>query len=508
MPLLQCTGIKKWFGAVKALDDANFSVDPGEIRAIFGGNGSGKSTLAKILSGVVRKDKGIIKLNGQEVVINSPITSKRMGVIATAQELSLSNNLTVKKNVVLSILPTRYKILEDQKMIDRMARTALEMVKLDSFKDDFVADLSTNQKYMVEFAKALAQQPKILILDEVTSALFSSDFDIIKNIVFELARNGTTVLFISHRLSEIFSICNTVTILRNGVTVGTFDLKEIDKNSLLTMMGGSEHDGDAYAEFSEEEDAARPANIPVSESRVTVSFENLQLPSFGKTVKLEAREREFVGVSGLQGQGQSELIRTIFGLNGEVRGKLEEADFAIESPAAAVGLGFAFLSGDREREGTFSERSVRENIDVVVDVVLGRGQADYSKLIDNLNIALHNLGQPIKNLSGGNQQKVIISRWLAKRPKVLLADDPSKGVDVNARHDIHRIIKDMIDDGSVVIMASSDDEELVSICEMIPNSRVLIMYKGSIVKTLRDSEITVHNIVSSSISAGSGGGAV
>jgi ABC-type sugar transport system ATPase subunit len=444
----------------------------------------------------VAPDSGTIVIGSKVVHIKSPLYAKKLGIIATSQELSLAPNLSVATNVMLSCLPTKSGIFLDKKAVEKKAKEQLEKLNLAHLLDREINDLPNNQKYMVEFAKALVQDPKLLIVDEVTSALFSQDFEIVKKILFDLRDNGVPIIFISHRMNEIYDICQTVTIMRNGSTIGTYDLKDISHNELLSQMSGKEI-------IKEEINAVNKASfIGEGDQKVMLSVQDLTLPKFGHEITFQASAGQFIGISGLQGQGQSELIRSIFGMTGpvdiEIDGKMVECN----SPLVAIEKGIGFVSGDRENEGIFSERSIQENLNAVRKLVLGKGEANYLKVISDYGIVMNNLSQPVKSLSGGNQQKVVIGRWTSMNPKVLLADDPNKGVDVQARRDVHLIFKELVDSGSTVVMVSSDDEELVDISKIIPESNVLIMYEGQIVKTLKGTEITVENIVAASLSKG------
>lgn len=493
---VECKNVAKSFGAVKALRDASITVQPGEIRALFGGNGSGKSTTAKILAGTVAPDSGAISIDGQEIHITSPMCAKKLGIVATSQELSLALNLSVATNVMLSCLPTKSKFFLDKRAVENKAKKQLESLNLGHLLEREISELPNNQKYMVEFAKALVQEPKLLIVDEVTSALFSQDFEIVKKILFELRDNGVPIIFISHRMNEIYDICQTVTVMRNGSTIGTYDLKDISHNELLSQMSGKEI-------VKEDIKAVNTASfIRSGDQKVMLSVQDLTLPKFGHKIAFHASAGQFIGISGLQGQGQSEFIRSIFGMMGSVDIEVDGKEVECDSPLVAIGNGIGFVSGDRENEGIFSERSIQENLNAVCKLVLRKGEADHQKVISAYGVIMDNLNQPIKSLSGGNQQKVVIGRWTSMNPKVLLADDPNKGVDVQARRDVHLIFKELVDSGSTVVMVSSDDEELVDISKIIPESNVLIMYEGQIVKTLKGAEITVENIVAASLSKG------
>ena len=493
---IECTKMTKCFGAIRALQEASITVKPGEIRALFGGNGSGKSTLAKILAGTVAPDFGEILLNGQAVRIKSPICSKKLGIVVTSQELSLATNLSVATNVLLSCLPSHHQFFLDKRVVQEKARKQLKELKLDDLLDLEIRELPNNQKYMVEFAKAIVQEPKLLIVDEITSALFSQDFEIVKKVLFEISEKGVPIIFISHRMNEIYNICKTVTVMRNGSTIGTYDLKDISHNELLSQMSGK-------AVVEEEMEAFNNAAfIPKDGKKVIISVQDLTLPKFGHKISLQASAGQFIGISGLHGQGQSELIRSIFGMMGSINLEIDGKMVEFHSPLSAIQHGIGFVSGDRENEGIFSERSIQENINVVCKLVLRQGEANCKKVIEDYGVVMNNLSQSIKSLSGGNQQKIVIGRWTSMSPRVLLADDPNKGVDVQARHDVHLIFKELVDSGSTVIMVSSDDEELVNISNIIAESRILIMYEGQIVKTLKGTEITVENIVSAALSKG------
>jgi ABC-type sugar transport system ATPase subunit len=495
---LECRQIHKSYGAVKALQDASILVRAGEIRALFGGNGSGKSTLAKILGGTVSPDSGEIFFDGKSVRINSPMDAKKCRIAVTSQELSLFNNLPVDLNLVLSNHTTNKPFRVDSKKVREKSLMQLDRLGLSHIIDRNIDELAGNQKYMLEFAKALAQDPEVLIVDEVTSALFSQDVEIVRRILIELSERGVSVIFISHRMREIFSICQTVTVMRNGATLGTYDLSRISREHLFNLMSGRDK--------IEEKEEALPVEEEVeatgsegSARETILSVRNIDCSTFGRCVDLDAMAGEFIGISGLQGQGQSELVRKLFGNLGKVEIEIEGQHRVIDHPYQAIRAGIAFVSGDREKEGTFSDRSIKENLDAVCKTVLGVGEANYTGLINDFGIVVNTINQPIKGLSGGNQQKVVIGRWISMKPKLLLADDPNKGVDVEARGDVHRILKGLIDEGATVIMVSSDDEELVEISRIIERSRILIMYEGKFVKTLTNPGITVQNIVEASL---------
>ncbi len=495
-----CRGIKKHFKGVKALQGASLEIKAGEIRALFGGNGSGKSTLAKILGGVVAPDEGEILIDGTPAAINSPPAAKAHGIVVTSQELSLFYNADLASNIMFNAVPTRRGFFMDQRRIEQEAAVSIERFNLSDVASVPVADLPDNKKYLAEFAKALVQRPKLLIIDEVTSALFLQDFEIVREAIFELSQQGIPVIYISHRMSEIYNVCSTVTVMRNGVTVGTYELAAMPRGELLRLMTGEEQGETAPSVEATSPSGACPPEAEAQ--RPALEVRDLDLAAFHKKITLAAQCGEFIGFSGLQGQGQSELIRTLFGMRGYVRMDLQGQATSLHSPLEAIRRGIGFLSGNREIEGAFSERPVRENMDVVHGYVLGRGGMDFARTVQDYNIVVDTPNQPIKSLSGGNQQKVIICRWTGVKPRVLLADDPTKGVDVQARREVHQILRNLVEAGTTVLMSSSDDEELVDIASLIPRTRILIFYMGEIVETLTGEQITVARIVSSSLAKG------
>jgi ABC-type sugar transport system ATPase subunit len=490
MPLFECKHISKTYGSVVAIQEASFSLNKGEIRAILGGNGSGKSTMAKIIGGAVKPDSGEITLNGAPYRVHSPADSKQRKVIVTSQELSLLTNLTVEENLVLPSIPRKGSLFIDRRAIKAKALAILEKIGLADELGVLVEDLPANKQFMVEFAKSLLQEPELLVIDEITSALFREEVEIFKKIVRELSEQGCGILFISHRMSEIFSLCESVTVMRNGSVIDTYPISEVDEDMLVGMLTAYKDKGAVQVKEHRE--------VQISD-RVLLSVKEMPLHRFGTQVSLDVKQGEIIGIAGLQGQGQSDFVRTLYGLMGPVQIRLDDKDITIHSIHKSVAAGMGFLSGDREREGTFSVRSIAENLESVNSSALKRKALNQTKLLDSYGVKYDNPAQQIRSLSGGNQQKVVIARWTGTKPKILIADDPTKGIDVQARRDVHDIFSDLAASGSAVIMVSSDDEELVHLTTSFKNSRVLVMYNGNFVKTLTGDDITVHNIISASL---------
>ncbi|MDR3212183.1 MAG: sugar ABC transporter ATP-binding protein [Planctomycetota bacterium] len=485
MSTLECQGLTKSFGAVQALQNVSFSIAAGEVRAIFGGNGSGKSTLAKILGGSVFADQGRIICAGQPVNVTSPVAAKNLGIIVTSQELSLLGNLTVEENLQLCDLPRRV-LFTDRQRIHQEAMLVLERFHLEKFARSPVASLAPNQQYLLEFAKALIQKPKILVIDEITSALYREDVAQVKAVINELKAGGCCQLFISHRLNELYDICESITILRNGELVETAPLAGISEDHLLSQVSGQ----DVTKVILRSRQTTRLDNS----DKTFLKVRDLALPGFTDSVSLDIAQGEIIGVAGLQGNGQSGLVRSLFALEGPIGMECDGASLKLSNPSQAVHHGFAFVSGDREREGTFSIRSLLENTGAVTDLVLGKKNRHKEESLRQYRVAMRSARQPIRTLSGGNQQKVVLARWTTTDPRLFLADDPTKGIDVTARREVHSFMHELARRGTSVVFVSSDSEELVDLTRTYSNSRVIIMYKGQIIQTLKGAAISAENI--------------
>ena len=479
--------ITKFYGAVKAVEHADLSIDNGEVRAILGGNGSGKSTLAKVISGLAGKNSGKILLNGTEINFQSPAEAKKQHVIMTSQELSLFNNLTVEENISICNMPVRWKFTDEGKVKER-ARGVLQELHLEDLMGRKVSELAPNQQYMIEFAKALVQEPKVLLVDEITSALYREDVKIVTEVIKKLKKKGTIIRFISHRMEELYTICDSVTIMRNGVTYGTYPMNDKTEDELLSLMIGSK--------IESFHGSARKSD---KERTVLLDIPEIPIPSYGTSIHLQVGKGEIIGIAGLQGHGQVDLINSIYGLNGSISVRLEGKELKIDNPRQAVRDGFAYISGDREKDGTFKERSIAENLTAVYELVKRKKGMDVPKTLSKFFVKYDSDKALITSLSGGNQQKVVVGRWLAANPKVLLANDPTKGIDVKAREDLHRLFTELVKAGNAVIMVSSDEDELVNITAMPEFSRVLVMYEGNISAELEGDEITRENISSASM---------
>ncbi|PWU04028.1 MAG: sugar ABC transporter ATP-binding protein [Bacteroidetes bacterium] len=491
---LEIKQLAKRYGSVVAIRQASLKVNDGEVMAILGGNGSGKSTLAKIIGGAVNPSEGIITYGTEKLQVKSPKDAKRKGIVITSQELSLFDNLSVKTNLLMCEIPRKFGLFVDKNTLEKRAEGIMGKMGISHLLDKPTKELAPNEQYMVEFAKALIQEPKVLIIDEITSALYREDVEMVKNLVAELKRKGCMILFISHRMSEIFSMCDSVTVMKNGETIGTFGINEKSENELLSLMTGKD--------LTRVEESEVVSHGREDKAEMMLSIKNLKLQSFSKSIDLEVRKGEIIGVAGLQGHGQSDLVRTLFGLQQHIKINLDGKQIDITNPYQSVQAGLAFISGDREREGVYGTRSISENLRSVKELVTKQGDVPEEELLKDYGVVFNSVNQPINTLSGGNQQKVVIGRWMATEPKVVLADDPTKGIDVQARRDVHRILHKLAEKGSAVIMVSSDDEELVELTKRVKLAKIIVMYEGQISAILKGSDITTENIISASMPIG------
>lgn len=483
--------ISKRYGAVIAIKQADMEIEKGEIGAILGGNGSGKSTLAKIAGGLIGRDSGEILFDGKRLDFQSPKEAKKNHVIMTSQELSLFGNLTVEENICICDVPVK-GIFTNRKALKEKASKIMKKMKLEALMGVKVSKLAANQQYMVELAKALVQEPEILLIDEITSALYREDVEVVYQILAELKKQGCIILFISHRMAELYAICDSVTIMKNGETIGTYRMQEKTEDELLSLMAGTKM----------ETSGGERKYMQKKERDTFIRAPHIFIPDYGTVESLDVRRGEIIGVAGLQGHGQTDLIRSLYGMNGEIKIEKEGKEISIHSPKQAVSHGFAFISGDRERDGTFQERNLAENIAAVQELVKREKLGDAREVLDSFHVRYDNPRQLITALSGGNQQKVVVGRWLCTKPTLLLADDPSKGIDVNARRDLHREFAKLAEQGSAVVMISSDDDELVNITSMVPVSKVIVMYEGRISAVLEGDEINRENISAASMPIG------
>jgi len=493
-------GLSKSFGPIKALEDFSCSLEEGKIYALVGGNGAGKSTLVKLVTGVLKPDKGKIFREGKELIIKSPRDARKNGIVAAYQEFSLVPDLPVINNLLLNIEPTKFSFISIEKIISQ-GKEFMERLNIDIPLNKLVRDLSPSEKQIIEIAKALILEPKLLFLDEPTNYLSEQQREELFKIMIEVKnKTKATIVFISHRIEEVFKVCEEAIVLRNGRLVGIYDLAKVNVDEIIKAMVGELEETYGVHKHVVKKEAEKLLKKPM------LSIKNLYVKDKVKGVTINVEKGEIVGLAGLLGQGQSEFLRALYGLlpyEGTVM--LEDREIKITSPRDALRHGVVYVSGDT-LEGVFLMRSIKENISVVVNLQRGLYklvdddlEKEYaSKMIRKLNIVCKDLNQLVLHLSGGNRQKVYLARGLVTNPKVLLLDDPLKGVDIRAKKEILDIVRDLAHDKAVLFF-SSDVKELLPVV-----NRVLVFFEGKIVQEFKGEQLREDLILEASIKGTTG----
>src|SRR5829696_3959182 len=472
-PFLALENVSKRYGGVHALRNVDFACGRGSIHAILGENGAGKSTLIKIVSGVVRPDEGVMSFEGAPVAFANPAAANGAGIVCVFQELSLMPDLSVAENITLSAPPRRFGLI-DRGAQRRRAEELLSRIGCEDVNPmQRVRDLSLSRRQMVEIAKALHRDPKLLILDEATSALTAADVDRVYRMLFELKARDLSILYISHRMHEIEALADRCSVFRNGRHIETFAKGARSNDEIIGLMIGREIEGQFPAK------PRRPRPAPFITIR-DLSWEN-RLNGVG----LEAGRGEIVGLGGLDGQGQKELLLALFGVLRGVRGTvtLDGQPMAASSPRAAKSgrARMALVPEDRKSEGLILSMSIADNIAMAsldrlahgIFIDAGRTRRAVERAIEQLRIKLGSTGDSVSTLSGGNQQKVVIAKWLATDPDVILLNDPTRGIDVGTKQEIYRLMRELAEQGACVLFYSTDYEELIGCCD-----RIAVMYDG------------------------------
>jgi len=469
---LEMRNITKTFPGVVALDDVSFGCARGEVHALCGENGAGKSTLIKILGGVYQPDAGSIQINGRETVFSHPVAARRAGISIIHQELSLLPYRTVAENVFLGIEPTRYGALDRRRMRDEASRL-LRRLGSSIAPEVLAGDLSIAQQQIVEIAKAFAIEARILVMDEPTAALDRADASRLLDLVQRLSSEGVSIVYISHRMPEIQAVAHRVTVLKDGHAVMTAPLAEAPTSRLIRAMVGRD-----LAEFY----PPRSSRPPGAEALSIRAASNRYL----RSIHLAVRAGEIVGVAGLEGSGKNELARAISGDEPFETGAMEVSGRTIVagSPRAAIGAGLGRLSDDRKREGLLMQQSLRDNAALILRAFAGllrsptaepMSNAATDRRLKQLDVRAASFEQEARLLSGGNQQRVIIARWLARDPEVLIFSEPTRGIDVAAKAAIYKIMRDLADRGRAILMISSDLPEIVGVSD-----RIVVMREGAV----------------------------
>ncbi|HSR33377.1 MAG TPA: sugar ABC transporter ATP-binding protein [Anaerolineae bacterium] len=485
---LRMEGISKAFPGVQALQDVTFEVTTGEIHALVGENGAGKSTLMKILTGALSRDQGEICLRGQPVEIDTPSHAQSLGISMIHQELSLVPYLTVGQNIYLGREPrTRLPGFINWTSLYTQAQELLDRLNVDVDARAEVADLRIAQQQMVEVAKALSLNADLIAMDEPTSALTERETDVLFDVMRALRAQGVSLIFISHRLEEVFEIADRVTVLRDGQLIGTSPIAELDEDRVVQMMVGREL-GEMYPKAEVERQALELEAIDLHDGRELHG------------VSLKLYQGEILGVAGLVGAGRTALAETLFGIRPAVSGevRVENQPVKISSPGEAIRMGMGFVPEDRKLQGLFMNMAVRENIMLsALDQVTRWGFVNSAKAdrlareeVARLDIRTPSLRQRVRNLSGGNQQKVIIARWLTLKPRVLILDEPTRGIDVGAKAEIHALMNQLAQEGVGVLMISSELPEVLGVSD-----RILVMHEGRVTGEFSRKQATQDDIM-------------
>ncbi|WPX08483.1 sugar ABC transporter ATP-binding protein [Anaerocellum danielii] len=485
--LLRLNGITKTFPGTVALSDVSFSVNRAEIHAVVGENGAGKSTLMNIISGSFLPDKGEIYLEGKKVNIRSPRDAQNLGISIVHQELALCPHLTVAENIYIGRLPQKSGKIVDYKKLNKMSEEILALFDEVNIKPtDKVADLNVAQQQIVEIAKAITFNCKLLILDEPTSALSEADAAVLFKIIRELKSKGISILYISHRLREIFELADRITVLRDGRYITTLNTAETNPNQVVSLMVGRE---------IKEMYPPKSSKIGREVFRVeNISSDKVQNVSFA------LHEGEILGFAGLVGSGRTELAQTICGILPRHAGEiyLEGKKIEINSFEDAIRHKIGYVTEDRKQYGLFLKLPVAYNVSAIYL------KYDYNRLlidrhmeiglvqefVKKLNVKTSSYLQLVMSLSGGNQQKVMIAKWLAINPRILILDEPTRGIDVGAKAEIHNLLRELAKSGIGIILISSEMPEIIGMCD-----RVLVMREGRITGELSGDKITEENIM-------------
>lgn len=484
-PIISLKNVHKSFGGVSVLNGVDFDLQKGSVHALVGQNGAGKSTMMKILTGVYTCDSGAIYIDGSKVKMNSYSDAVSHGISLIFQELSLIPTLTVAENIFLN-----REILEgpflDKKSMERKAHELLQSLDIDVDVHSRVEDLDVGVCQMIEIAKALSVNAKVLILDEPTASLSEKETAHLFTLINSLKQRGVSMIYISHRMAEIFKICDTITVLRNGSIVTTKPTRDYSLTGLIEDMIGRKT---AALTTADEELASKCTGRPL------MTVEHLNCGSRLKDVSFELREGEVLGLAGLMGSGRTEVVESLFGLNKDASGQvtINGQPYEIKGVRHAIDSGLALIPEDRRREGLVLMHSVEENLIVPIFDKLKRGLLLESKKvadiaersISDMAIKTHSRKTPAFNLSGGNQQKIVVGKWLNSAPSVLLLDEPTAGVDVGSKREIIDKVRDFVGENHAAIFISSDILELISACD-----RFIVFYDGKVTATYDRSEIT------------------
>ncbi|MEO5325038.1 sugar ABC transporter ATP-binding protein [Mesorhizobium sp. CC13] len=489
-PILEISGVSKSFGAIKALTGIDFSLAPGEVHALCGENGAGKSTLMNIIAGVLQPDEGDIRIGGENVVIASPAVAQKLGIALVHQEIALCPDATVAENIFMSAINTRRAPLMNFRSLQAEAQKVMDLLASIPVRTK-VGDLSISNQQLVEIAKALTLDCRVLILDEPTAALTEPEAQRLFAIVRELKSRGISIIYISHRMAEIFSLCDRVTVFRDGRYVATDEIAATSPDEVVRKMVGRE-----IAQLYPEK--LGPGEAP---GRTLLEVSDLSDGERCFGVGLELRAGEILGIGGLIGSGRSEIAQTLCGLRPAVSGgvEIDGQPLKVSGYAQAVKAGLVYLSEDRKGSGVFLDMSIAANVSALdlgkltgsLGLLDRRAETEQAtELARRLGVRMAGVGAAVSTLSGGNQQKVAIAKQLSVGPKVMIMDEPTRGIDVGAKAEIHRLLRKLARRGVGIIVISSEMPELIGLCD-----RVLVVREGRIAGELAADELGEEAII-------------
>ncbi|WP_152047561.1 sugar ABC transporter ATP-binding protein [Aureimonas psammosilenae] len=494
-PILEMRGVSKRYGGIAALSDVDFAAYPGEIHAVLGENGAGKSTLIKIASGVTDPSDGELVVGGVAMRLRTPAEATAAGIVCVFQELSLLPDMTVADNLSIAAPPKRGGLIDTRAQMARARKLLARVGCEDVHPLELVRNLPLSRRQMVEIAKALGREPKLLILDEATSALTAEDVERIYAIIRRLKSEGVGILYVSHRMPEIEALADCASVFRNGRRIETFRKGERTVGQIVHMMIGRE----LTHQYPD-------TPVPRPDAPVALKARNLVWGRELRDVSLEVRQGEIVGLGGLDGQGQRELLLSLFGVLRGVGGTVEVGGrpMRLNGPRSAIRaeLPLALIPEDRKTEGLMLPMSVGDNMSLAALFRFKRGlgldrrreSAAIDAMVERLRIKLPDLGAPVSTLSGGNQQKVVIAKWLMTGPGIVLLNDPTRGIDVGTKQEIYRLLRELAAEGLAVLFYSTDYAELIGCCD-----RVLVMYGGAVTRELAGADLTEHAMVSAAL---------
>ena len=495
MPLLRMTGIAKRFPGVKALDGVDLEVEPGEVHGLLGENGAGKSTLLKILAGAQQPDAGTIEFEGANIAMPSPRAAQDLGIVTIYQEFNLLPQMTVAENIFLGREPVSGPFVNWAEL-KRATEELGKRYGLDLPSSTKVKELSVAEQQMVEIARALSMRSRLIIMDEPTSALSERESQRLFGIVRELKRTGISTIFVTHRLPEVMQICDRITVLRDGRPSGKAAVADIGIDDIIRMMVG--RTGTA---LFKQLPARTPGPTVLKVDALTASrAPNDPRAVVLRDVSFELKRGEILGIAGLVGSGRTELARAIFGADPIASGRvtLDGSELHIRDPQDAIEAGIGLVPEDRKQQALFLDLAVRENLSVtalgrMVRYGFVRGAEERSiveRYRRSLNIRMASSEQKVRNLSGGNQQKVVLARWLALEPRVLIVDEPTRGIDVGAKAEVHQLLHDLATSGIGIIAISSELPEVTAISD-----RILIMRAGRLVGEVARNDATEERLM-------------